>query len=134
MLDLDCVQQFMNAATRDQFGKGISRNCAAAFLAGTSHQDFLNGVTNNLARDAAGPADSWPVEAPPFPPVGVATCGMHGRLETTGQRFAELVASHQQTLAVGCARFVEFELLLIRAVVVEPVLRPPSLPFRLQCL
>src|SRR5262249_2574963 len=88
--------------------------------------------TNSLPGRYVPPGFSAPCRA--LPVIGIATGGMHRCLKTTGQRLTQLVASHEQTLTMGCARFVEFELLLIRAVIVEPVLGPPSLPFRLQCL
>src|SRR5215467_4088443 len=114
MLDLDCVEQLGDAASGDQFGNGIFRDCSRAFLASASHQDFLNGVAYNLTSYATGPANSWPIEATTFPPIGIATSGVHRCLETTGQRLTQLVSSHQQTLTMCRACLMEFELANVR--------------------
>jgi len=59
---------------------------------------------------------------------------MHCGFETARQSFAELVARKQQPLAMRGAYSVEIALLIIWAVVNEPVLRVPPLLLRLQCL
>src|SRR5438105_6604355 len=43
---------------------------------------------------------AYHVESPALPPVGIAPGGVHGRFETAGKRLAELVAGHQQPLAL----------------------------------
>src|SRR5262245_35983765 len=134
MLDLDCVEQLGNAASGDQFGNGVFWNCSRALLANATDQDFLHGVSNNFACATTGPPSCWSVEAATFPPRRIPTSGMHCCLEAAGQRLPKLIASHQQTLAMGGTCLVEFGLLLIRLVIVEAVLGPSSLPFRLQCL
>jgi hypothetical protein len=35
---------------------------------------------------------------------------VHGSLKSTSERFAELIACHEQTLTCGCARIVKFSL------------------------
>src|SRR5262245_9094095 len=134
MLDLDCVQQFGNASSTDQLSNCLFRNRSSPFLANATNWNFLHRVAHNLASHTAGPANRRPVEPFALPPLGIPTGGVHCCLEAAGQCLPKLVARHQQTFTMGSASLVEFELLLIRAVIVEPVLRPPSLPFRLQCL
>jgi hypothetical protein len=90
----------------------------------------LDSVPHNLAGDTTRPAHGRFVEAFALPVIGVSACGVHRGFEATGQGFAELITRHQQTLAMRGACLMEFELPLIRLVVVEPVLRPPSVPFR----
>ena len=67
--------------------------------------------------------------------MGIAARGVHCRLETTRERFAELVARHEQTLAVFTTCRVEFELLGIRTIILlQPVFSESSCLFRFQCL
>src|SRR5215475_7732947 len=89
-------------------------------------QNLLHGVSNNFACDTTGPPSGWSVEAATFPPRRIPTSGMHCCLEAAGQRLPKLIASHQQTLAMGGTCLVEFGLLLIRLVIVEAVLGPSS--------
>jgi hypothetical protein len=46
---------------------------------------------------------------------------MHGDLETAGQRLAQLVASHEQSLAVSCASGMEGALLFVRSIMRKAV-------------
>src|SRR5262249_13394900 len=126
MLDPDCVQQFGNAASSDELGNGIFRDCSRAFLASASDQDLLNSVPNNFASHTAGPTTSRHIEAFACPPVGIATGGVHCCFETTGQCLSQLIASHKQALTMCGTCVMKFELLGIWLVVGEPVLTVAS--------
>lgn len=97
-------------------------------------QDLLHCVADNFASDTTGPADNGTVEAFAFPPVGIATSGVHCRLEATRQRLAELIARHEQALTILGARRMEFDLFGIGAVISQPVFSESSLLLVRQCL
>src|SRR5262245_46042245 len=134
MLDSDGIQQLGNAACRYKLNDGILPHRAASLLPGATDEDLLDSVPHDLAGDATGPTNCWLVEAFAPPVIGISAGSVHRGLEATGQRLAELIACHEKTLTVCSSSFMEFELLIIRPVIVEPVLGPSSLPFRLQCL
>src|SRR5262249_31375829 len=57
------------------------------------------------------------IKAFAFPPVGIATGGVHGGFETTSQRLADLVAGHEQALTMRGAGGMKLRLFRVRTVV-----------------
>ena len=57
---------------------------------------------------------------------GISPGGVHCRLQTTGQCFTDLVRGHDCTARDTSRRRMEFELLLVGPVVLQPVLSKPS--------
>src|SRR5262249_60036821 len=89
--------------------------------AGTPNRQALRGTGNALAGTAAGPADCGAIKALALPPLRIAPGGVHGRLETARQCLAELIACHQQPLAMRGACSMKFKLFPVRLVVFETV-------------
>src|SRR5262249_30571107 len=98
------------------------RNGARSYRARPANKNALHRVPDNLASDAARPAVCWPIEATPFPPVGIAPGRVYCRLKAAGQSFADLIAGHEQPLARLGACGMKLKLLWIWLVIGEPVL------------
>jgi hypothetical protein len=111
VLNLDCVQQVSNAARRHQFADCILRNSAGANAARSPNQNTLHGIANNLARNVARSTNSRSIKPSPFPIRRIAAGGVHGGLEATGQRLADLVARHERPLTMFRAGRMKLELL-----------------------
>src|SRR5262249_1191983 len=91
-------------------------------------------IANNLARDTARPAHSRSVKSSPLPPIRIPPGGVHGGLEASSQRLANLVARHEQAFAVLRARGMKLRLRGIGCVIAKAVFSEPSGSLRLQGL
>jgi hypothetical protein len=91
-------------------------------LPGAAEKNSLRGVANGFASRATSPGYNRTVEAFAFPPIRVTPGRVHCELEPAGECLTELVASHEEPLAVCCACGVKFHLLGVRLGVAEPVL------------
>src|SRR5262249_16083910 len=104
-------------------------NGAGAFLPRPADQHTLHGIANRFARRAGDPRNGWFVETLSLPPCGIwagcVDCGFH----RAGKRLAQLIARHQQTLAMLEARGMKLGLLQIWFVVGQLILG--SLLFRI---
>src|SRR5262249_15609256 len=78
------------------------------------------------------PAVCRSIKAFAFPPIGIATGGVHGGFEAASQRLANLVSRHEQALTICGAGGMKLRLFRVRTVVAETVLSEPSLPLCLQ--
>jgi hypothetical protein len=91
-------------------------------LPGAAEKNSLRGVANGFASRATSPGYNRTVEAFAFPPIRVTPGRVHCELEPAGECLTELVARHEEPLAVCCARGVKFHLLGVWLVVSQPVL------------
>ena len=68
---------------------------------GRPTKHLLHSVADNFASDTTRPADNGRlVEAFALPPWRVSAGRVHGDFETARQGLAELIARHEQTLAM----------------------------------
>src|SRR5262249_17815877 len=120
--NLDAVKQVGNAARWNKLDNRILRESASSFLPRTADQHALHGIANRFARRAGNPRNGWFVETLSLPPFGVSSgrvnCGFH----RAGECLAQLIARHQQTLAMLGAGGMKLDLLQIRLVAGELVL------------
>jgi hypothetical protein len=91
-------------------------------LAGTPNKHALHGIADNFSGNAARPADCRPIKAFTGPPLGITSRGVHCGLETARQGLTELVAGHEQALAVRGTCSMKVQLFRVRLVVLETIL------------
>src|SRR6516225_6329276 len=122
VIDFDAVEQVGNATRRDKLRNGVLRDRSRSSLAGSPNKHALHGIANDFASDTARPANGRSIKTTPRPPFGIAASSVDRRLKATRQCLAKLIAGHQQSLAVPCARSVEVKLFGIGLVISQPIL------------
>lgn len=131
MLDHDAVERIRDALAPGPIPEAGLRHEAGAprlFVLWLPDEVALYAVAGDLVRLRAGPGADRTVEAAAVPPLGITTGQMDRRLGRARERLAELVARHEQALAVRGRGVVEMALFRIGPVMGEPVLsRPPGL-------
>src|SRR4029077_9282978 len=100
---------------------GIFGDGAGAVLTDTAKQDPLRIVSERFTGGTSNPSCRWFVERLTGPPIGIPPCRVHRTLRTAADGLADLVGSHEQPLAVGCAGGVKGKLLGVGLVVAKSV-------------
>ena len=91
-------------------------------LSGTANENTLDRVADDFAGYAARPTNSRAIKTSTLPPIRITTCCVHRCFIAASKRLTELVARHEQPLAVFGTRVVEVDLFFVWPIILKPVL------------